>query len=89
MVRSFIIDMLETLKDMENSITSIVGITLFSFGSLVVFLDAKLTIVIWWKPLQIAKHFQSQGITWLPCKLLLGNSLEFTIFMHEATTNPI
>ncbi|XP_059076382.1 cytochrome P450 734A6-like [Cryptomeria japonica] len=51
------------------------------------FLAAKLTIALWWKPLQIAKHFQSQGIAGPPYKLLLGNSLEFTKFMSEATAN--
>ncbi|GLJ24469.1 hypothetical protein SUGI_0467290 [Cryptomeria japonica] len=74
---------------MENSRFSVAGITFFSFGCLVVFLVTKLTLAIWWKPLQISKHFQSQGITGPPYRLLVGNLLEFTKLLNEATSKPM
>ncbi|XP_057869931.1 cytochrome P450 734A1-like [Cryptomeria japonica] len=49
----------------------------------------KLTLAIWWKPLQISKHFQSQGITGPPYRLLVGNLLEFTKLLNEATSKPM
>ncbi|GLJ24466.1 hypothetical protein SUGI_0467240 [Cryptomeria japonica] len=74
---------------MENSVFSVAEFTLLSFGCLVVFLLAKLTIAIWWKPLQITRHFQSQGITGPPYKLLFGNALEFGKLVNEATSKPM
>ncbi|GLJ24472.1 hypothetical protein SUGI_0467320 [Cryptomeria japonica] len=68
---------------------SVAEIALFSFGCLVVFLVAKLTIALWWKPLQIAKHFQSQGINGPPYKLLFGNSLEVNKLIYEVTSKPM
>ncbi|GLJ24467.1 hypothetical protein SUGI_0467250 [Cryptomeria japonica] len=74
---------------METSLFSVAEIMWFSFGCLLVILLAKFTIAIWWKPLQITKHFQSQGITGPPYKILFGNTLEYAKLINEATSKPM
>ncbi|KAH9307848.1 hypothetical protein KI387_035759 [Taxus chinensis] len=77
------------LKDMGFFLFSVAEIIWLSFGYLVVFSVTKLAIAIWWKPLQIAKHFQTQGIAGPPYKLLYGNSRDLEKFMYEAASKPM
>ncbi|KAH9313967.1 hypothetical protein KI387_022594 [Taxus chinensis] len=44
---------------------------------------------IWWKPLQIKKHFESQGIQGPPYKLLYGNAPDIVRMANEESCKPL
>lgn len=44
---------------------------------------------VWWKPLKIRKHFESQGITGPPYKLFLGNAKEMVKMAKQASSQTL
>lgn len=56
--------------------------------SLVLVLVVKVGKVIWWKPLQVKKHFDAQGIRGPPYRLLYGNMLDMLRMREKAVSRP-
>lgn len=63
------------------------GLTIVSSG-LVLFL-LKIAITIWWKPLQLKKHFEAQGIRGPPYKLFNGNTTDISRLIDEQRAKPM
>uniref|UniRef100_A0A0G7ZNR7 Cytochrome P450 CYP866D1 n=2 Tax=Picea TaxID=3328 RepID=A0A0G7ZNR7_PICGL len=53
------------------------------------FLMVKIAKILWWKPLQIQKHFESQGIRGPPCRLIYGNMLDMIKMREQAISRPM
>ncbi|GLJ51762.1 hypothetical protein SUGI_1099980 [Cryptomeria japonica] len=63
------------------------GLAAFCAG-LVCFL-LKIATTIWWKPLQMKKFFEAQGISGPPYRLFYGNSTDITRMADEQKSKPM
>ncbi|GLJ51760.1 hypothetical protein SUGI_1099950 [Cryptomeria japonica] len=63
------------------------GLAAFCAG-LVWFL-LKIATTIWWKPLQVKKFFEAQGISGPPYRLFSGNSTDITRMTDEQNSKPM
>jgi len=53
------------------------------------FLLLKIATLIWWKPLQIKRYFESQGIRGPPYRLLYGNAADIHRMNTQAKSTPM
>ncbi|GLJ51712.1 hypothetical protein SUGI_1099020 [Cryptomeria japonica] len=49
----------------------------------------KIATTIWWKPLQLKKYFEAQGIRGPPYRLFYGNSTDITRIIDEQKSKPM
>ncbi|XP_057870163.2 cytochrome P450 734A1 [Cryptomeria japonica] len=49
----------------------------------------KIATTIWWKPLQLKKSFEAQGISGPPYRLFYGNSTDISRLVQEQTSKPM
>lgn len=56
---------------------------LAAFAVFVITVIMEVIRFVWWKPLKIQKHFESQGIGGPPYKLFLGNAKEMVKMAHQ------
>jgi len=49
----------------------------------------KIVTLIWWKPLQIKRYFESQGIRGPPYRLLYGNAADIARMVTQAKSTPM
>ncbi|XP_057870247.2 cytochrome P450 734A1 [Cryptomeria japonica] len=57
-------------------------------AGLVLFL-VKISTTIWWKPLQVKKSFEAQGIRGPPYKLIYGNTTDLSRMIDEQKSKPM
>ncbi|XP_057870278.1 cytochrome P450 734A1-like [Cryptomeria japonica] len=73
---------------MEWVVCILVAVCVAVCGGLVLFL-LKIATTVWWKPLQVKKSFEAQGISGPPYMLFYGNSTDISRMNDEQKSKPM